>query len=476
MDHMNHNQVIDAEAKSAGRWLGLAVGSLVLAGILSLVLVIGRMPPFDRLVSDPLFFRRCLVVHVDLALVVWFYAFVAALLFALARRGTSSWLSRASVFVSTAGVIAMLLGAGSRGAQPVLANYIPMIDSRIFQVGIVTFGLGVLASFVDGRLLPGAATSGPRASFLVVPDAAEPGLRAAAIAMVIASLTFASSWFGAPQGLTSESLFELANWGGGHVLQLASTCALLSVWLVLTSGVLGRSPITRPVASALFAALVLPWLAAPLLAARGIQDIAGRDGFTLLMRWGLFPVVTVFLVLIVRALVRAGRSGEMSAEKWRDARLLGFYVSASLTVLGFVLGALVRGSNTIVPAHYHASIGAVTAAFMTITYPLLSGLGYGLRPGLLRIARLQPVFYGVGQMVFATGFALAGAHGMARKVYGAEQQGRDVAETIGLVVMGLGGVVAIVAGIGFLFIVISAWRDGRVSRRAARHTLVGARA
>ncbi len=39
------------------------------------------MPPFDRLVSDPLFFKRGLVIHVNLALVAWFYSFIAALLF-----------------------------------------------------------------------------------------------------------------------------------------------------------------------------------------------------------------------------------------------------------------------------------------------------------------------------------------------------------------------------------------------------------
>ncbi len=463
------------EATSARRWLGLAVGSLVLAGLLSLLLVIGRMPPFDALISDPLFFRRCLVVHVDFALVVWFYAFIAGLLSALARPGTSSRISRVAPFISAFGVLLMLLGAGGRGAQPVLANYIAMIDDRAFEAGLVTFGVGVVAGFLDSRLLP--ATTPPTGAYFPLPDAAEPGLRAAAIAILLASLTFAASWLGAPTGLTSETLFELATWGGGHVLQLASAAALLSVWLVLVGGVLGRSPVSRPVASSLFAALILPWLAAPLLAAKGIQDIGARDGFTLLMRWAIFPVIVVFLGLILRSLWRAKQAGELAGDKMRDPRLLGFAVSASLTVLGFVLGALIRGSNTIVPAHYHASIGAVTAAFMTVTYPLLAHLGYPLvRPRLARVARLQPLVYGLGQMVFASGFALAGSHGMARKVYGSEQHGRDFAETAGLVIMGLGGLVAVVAGLSFLYIVITAWRDGRSTHRAATGSLTGARA
>ena len=69
------------------RWCGLAVASLVIAGLLSLAVVVGRLPVLSRLIDDPLLFKRCLVVHVDLALVVWFYAFLAALLALGTRSG-----------------------------------------------------------------------------------------------------------------------------------------------------------------------------------------------------------------------------------------------------------------------------------------------------------------------------------------------------------------------------------------------------
>ena len=63
----------------------------------------------------------------------------------------------------------------------------------------------------------------------------------------------------------------------------------------------------------------------------------------------------------------------------------------------------------------------------------------------------------MGQGVFAIGFALAGAHGMGRKLYGAEQNARSVWQQLGLAVMGFGGLVAIIAGLLFLAIVVSAW-------------------
>ncbi len=437
------------EAATARRFLVLAVGALVAAGVLSLMLLVGRVPPFDALVRDPLFFRRCLVVHVVLALVVWFYAYASALLSTLPRAGTSSLRSRLAPFVAGVGVATVVASAWATGARPILANYVPMIDHLAFEVGVVTFGAGVVLGVVDARLLGGTPTDG---GFLGVPDAAVPGLRATGIALVLAAVTFATSWSLAPAGLAPETLFELANWGGGHVLQLASTCAMLAAWIILLGGPLGRAPLSRGATAALFAALVLPWLAAPLLAARGIQDVEGRTAFTRLMQWGLFPAVLVTLGACAAAVVRA-RIG------LRDARVLGFATSGALSVGGAVLGALVRGSTTTVPAHYHASIGAVTAAFMTLAYPMLAALGHALRtPRARALARIQPVVYGVGQLVFAVGFALAGEHGMARKAYGAEQHVRDGAATAGLVVMGVGGLGAVVGGVLFLVLVVSSLR------------------
>jgi cytochrome c oxidase subunit 1 len=441
------------EAATARGFVAVAVGSLVVAGVLSLMLLAGRVPPFDALVHDPLFFRRSLVVHVVLALVVWFYAFSAAMLATLPRRGESGRLSRVGPLVAAAGVLTMVASAWATGARPVLANYVPMIDHRLFEVGLVAFAAGVLLGVTDRRILGGSPSDG---GFLGAPAAAVVGLRATGVALLLAALTFATSWSVAPRGLAADALFELANWGGGHVLQLASTCAMLSAWIVLLGAPLGRSPVSREYAAGVFGLAVLPWLAAPLLAARGIQDIAARTTFTRLMQFGLMPPILAIMAGCCVTLVRSRAS-------LRDARVLGFAVSAALSLVGFALGALVRGSTTMVPAHYHASIGAVTAAFMTLCYPMLAALGHPLGSARgRRLAQLQPAVYGLGQLVFAVGFALAGAHGMARKVYGAEQQVRDAWATAGLVVMGAGGLAAVAGGVLFLALVVSALRRRHV--------------
>lgn len=441
------------DTEAARRWLVLSVASLVVAGLLALLLVVARLPPFSGWVGDPAFFKRCLVVHVDLSLLVWFCSFIAGQSFLLPRRGPSSRRSRAGVWLAGAGVLLLLLSAGAPGAEPVLTNYVPVVDHWLFGLGLIVFGAGVLIAVTDARLLPPrtllAVASGP----IALPPAAATALRSALLALLLSALTFAASYATPLPGLSPSIAYELLHWGGGHVLQLATSLAMASAWIVLITRATGSSPIGPRAAAVCFAAITLPWLSAPVLALAGAQDAEARRGFTELMRFGIFPGMLWLLLACVRHL-RRSRS-DLSA----DPRLAGFAASAGLTLLGYALGAMIRGSSAIVPAHYHACIGAVTVAFMTVALELAEPLG--LKPPRGRLAeavrRFQPLAFGVGQSVFAIGFALAGAHGAGRKTYGAEQHVRSAGEALGLSVMGAGGVIAVIAGVAFLSYFAAAW-------------------
>jgi hypothetical protein len=403
-----------------------------------------------------MFFRRCLVVHVDLALIVWSYAFIGALYFALPARNVASPVSRiGGVVVATVGVVMIILGAAIPNATPVLANYVPVIDTPVFVSGLAAFAIGLAMTFMDGRLLPGGEGE---TGFLAIPGSARPGIRAAALAVLVALVTFAISRATMAEGLDVRTHHELLFWGAGHVLQFALEAAMLSVWVIVLGGALGKDPVGRNAGAALFAVLVLPILGAPLLAAAGTSSTTYHVGFTRLMRWGIFPVVSAFLVICVRAVVREMRAGR-ARELMRDVRVVGFFASAALAVAGFVVGAMIRGSNTLVPAHYHASVGAVTVSFMTMTYVLLDAFGVPIpTERWKRLAWWQPLLHSGGQLAFVAGFALAGSHGMPRKTYGAEQHVRGAVEYIGMSLMGIGGLVAAAGALLFLAIVFVAWR------------------
>jgi hypothetical protein len=434
---------IEADRRAARAWLALAVGSLVLAGLFAIFVAFARVPPLDRIAGDPLVFRRLLVVHVDLALVVWFYAFLAGLFFIIpgARPNT---ISRHGVAVAFVGVVVLVAGAVVPGAEPLLANYVPLIDHPLFAGGLVLVAAGVALTFLDGRLLPRHEIE---VGWFEAPACARVALRGAAIAFLVALITFGAGLRATPAGLERQTHFELAFWGGGHVLQLANVAGMLAVWLILVGRATDRAPLSRSFATALFALLVLPALAGPLLAARGTARAGTRDGFTWMMELGIFPIVLVVLGACVRTLVRA-RVG------LGDRRVRAFAASATLALVGFALGAAIDGSNTVVPAHYHASIGAVTVAYMGASYLLVP-------VAERRLAAWQPLLFGAGQTVFAVGFAIAGAHGMARKTFGAEQHARTPAQTVGLVVMGVGGLVAVAGGVLFLYVLVKALARAR---------------
>lgn len=447
---------ISEPAPFVRRWLALALGSLLLAGLLSLSVVLGRLPGLSRIIDDPLFFKRCLVVHVDLALVVWFYAFASALA-ALRAPTRSGPAEKFALSAAVLGVLGICAGGLVRGAQPVLANYVPVIDHPLFLGGLALFFLGVLTFALRTVARPAARVSGG------LPDDAAVGVQACGVVLVLAGVTWLSARVALPAGLERHTFFEFSHWGAGHVLQVANVCAMLAVWLWLLDLATVRPLLSARAARRLFAVLVAPHFIMPLLSWRGALHRNYIEGATLLMRWGIFPVVLFTLFLGVRHL-RRHRTATATAPADSLARLAraGFAASAGLTLLGFILGAMIRSSTTLVPAHYHASLGGITASFMAATYLLVKRFARETAPVSAsvadakrwRSARWQLVCFGVGQAVFALGFAIGGAYGLGRKTYAGEQHIRSLGEQIGLGVMGLGGLFAAAGGVWFLVLVL----------------------
>lgn len=337
---------------------------------------------------------------------------------------------------------------------PILSNYVPFIDHPVFAFGFIIF-LGSLAlNYLQPRLWETRATD---SADLIPPDVAS-GIRVCALATLVATITFATSKIATPTGLTPEVFYELVAWGGGHVLQVANVATMLAIWLFLIQRLQKRPVVSPSAASLLFGLLLAPHMLAPLLTLRGTTDSLYHYGSTQLMRWGIFPIASIILILCIRRLVEAMRNGRLPAKFWFDSRFIGFFLSASMTVIGFILGALIRGSNTMIPAHYHASIGAVTVAFMAMGYLLLQTFGKNLNSrGWQKIMPIQLALFGIGQLVFALGFAIGGTYGLSRKAYASEQHVASIGEHVGLAIMSIGGLVAMAGGILFLILTITAW-------------------
>jgi hypothetical protein len=242
---------------------------------------------------------------------------------------------------------------------------------------------------------------------------------------------------------------------------------MLSIWLFLAGSFIGRNILSDRVARVCYALLLAPHLVSPFVAMNGTLTSEYRVISTRLMQFGIFPIVLFILLRCLWALWKCRRENPWL--KFFDGRLIGFLASAALTITGFVLGAMIRGSNTMIPAHYHAAIGAVTVGYMAISYRLLAPAGFSVPSDLFsRLIPWQIACFGFGQVIFAIGFAWGGMHGLGRKAYAAEQHIRTAGEILGLSVMGLGGLIAVTGGLLYLFLMF--WAG---TRRPAEKMIVG---
>ncbi|MEP7301146.1 MAG: cbb3-type cytochrome c oxidase subunit I [Caldimonas sp.] len=439
-----------AQRALARGWLWLALLALIGSGLFSILLVLSRTPGLNRWFDVAAFFRVALVVHVDLSVLVWFVA-LAGLLWSLngsARAIAWGW---AALALSSVGTALMALAPFVAHAEPIMANYIPVLDGPLFMAGLLIFGAG--ACLLVARSL----FTAPRIGIGFDGEGAlRFGLNAAAVSAAVALVAFAASYADVPHTLAGKAYYEILFWGGGHALQFTWTLLMLVGWLWLASACGAKLPLSPRVTLLMFALALAAVFATPVAyLAHDIASVEHRNLLTLAMRFGggvtIVPLGLAVLLGLARTPASVRRASPATAPL-RTALLASVLLFAS----GGVIGIFIAGSNVRIPAHYHGCIVGVTLALMGLVYHLLPRLGYGTPQG--RLATLQPALYGVGQLLHIVGLVWSGGYGVQRKVAGAEQVLRSPGEVAGMALMGLGGAIAIAGGLAFVAVLIRALR------------------
>jgi hypothetical protein len=429
---------------------------------MSLLLALSRTPFIQNLLENPALFKVALVVHVDLSALIWFFACAGLMWSLLANGARNAWDSVALVLM-TAGTV-MISAAPFVGVPvPIMNNYVPVLDHPWFFAGLLAAATGLAIEAV--RYLQGyrRLVGAPLQSTL---DLARLAMALTAGVVLVALLCWAVAWLRMPDGLSGEVFYELLFWGGGHVLQVAWTVMLLLAWVVLISASSGeRALVGQRRLPALLVLAALPAVVAPLLYLYPLDTREHILGFTQFMRWGGLAALPLGLLAFI-ALLRGG-SIVPYGRCLRGAALC----SMGLFAAGGLAGFLIRGSNTMIPAHYHGAIVAVTLGLMGLVYFVLPRIGKPIT--LPRAAHWQPYLYAAGQLLHMSGLAWSGGHGVQRKVAGSAQGLEGLAEFAGMGLMGLGGLVSVAGGVLFLVIVIAALR-GRSARLGATSPAGGA--
>ena len=431
----------DGRARLARGWLVLGLLSLLASGLFALLLVLARTPYLQTLIPWTDFFHTALIVHVDLSVLVWFLAFGGVLwsLNATQRLLPLGW---GALMLAGAGAVGMTLAPFVGEANPLINNYVPVLQQPLFLISLALFGFGIAVLVL--RTLAASPAVGPRTERA---GAQRLGLLAAAITAAVALMALVWSFVVVPGTIAARGYYELLFWGGGHVMQFAYTLLMLVAWLWLASASGVALALSARSATILFALGFLPVLAAPL--AYFFYDVVSPDHiifFTRQMQVGGGLAAAPLALILLYSLLRSPPP-VAAQQPWRAALI----VSVLLFSVGGVIGYLIHGANVTIPAHYHGSIVCVTLAFMGLTYFLLPKLGYA-EPHR-RWAFAQPWIYGGGQLLHITGLAWSGGYGVQRKVAGAAQGLESAERVVAMGLMGLGGLVAIVGGLIFIAVV-----------------------
>jgi len=436
----------DASRKLASGWLWLGIASLVGAGLFAILLVLSRTPYIQDIFPWVDFFHTALVVHVDLSVLLWFMAF-AGVLWSLNSSPRFVGIGWLALVLASVGAAIIVLSPFVAVGKPLMSNYVPVIESTFFFTGLIVFAIGVAVLVLRSLIAVPSADlwRGGEGSIRI-------GFYAASISTVFALIAFGWSYNIIPQGIfESTQYYDLLFWGGGHVLQFTYSLLMLAGWLWLADACGAKTPLTTRLASAFLVLGLLPVFYVPVIYLSFAGDMGVyMEQFTQLMKvGGAFAPVPLGLAV----LYALGAAGSTAATKPQRAALIS---SIILFAIGGGISLMIGDSNTIITAHYHGTGGAISLAFMGLAFHLLPRLGY--REPDLKWATLMPYIYGAGQLLHIIGLLWSGGYGVQRKVAGAAQGLHGFAQTAGMGLMGLGGLIAVIGGIMFLVVVFKAMR------------------
>ncbi len=445
---MSHSYSLHIHAgqnvKLARLWLKLGLLALIFAGLFSILLVLSRTPFIQAHIPWVDFFHTALVVHVDMSVFIWFLAF-AGVLWSLTSRPRMSLLNRTGSVLCFTGTIAIALLPFAGIGEPLMNNYIPVLQHPYFYIALSLIGLGFSLLILHTLLnfLPVLPSDVSRSVINL-------GSLTAALAALATLLAFVWTLLHLADNLNAQGYFEYLFWGSGHVLQFTHTQLMLIGWLCLASASGVHLFIAPRLAWWLLLLGFLPVLVTPFIySTHGIESAELRAAFTRLMQYGGGLAAIPIAILLVAGLLKARPID--AAQKPLRAALIS---SLLLFSTGGIIAMMIKGVNVIIPAHYHGSIVGVTLAFMGMAYYLLPGLGY--RAPSSRLAHWQPYVYGGGQLMHIVGLAWSGGYGVQRKTAGAAQGLDRLPEIIGMGMMGLGGLIAIIGGLLFLVVMLRA--------------------
>lgn len=429
-------------------WCALAVASLAVAGVFALLLALSRTPGVDEGVPWPLaFFGKGLVVHVVFAFVIFFLAVLGVLMHIAAWRAAPSgpriaWAGRVGLVLAVIACVLLFLPAFLDRGEPSLNNYIPAIVDPVYYMGLFVLAAGI--ALPAARLLATPVGRGP--------DGLTMAAIAAAVVFSVALICFGIAYAYLAGERPSHAFNEELFWGGGHMMQFLSTLMMLGAWWALARLTVGEGVIPDGIVKVAIGFLLLFSVPSPILYFVLPPFSADQTQAFSALLWALGPAA---FGVALAGLLGLKRLGGWRSLPWGEPAFLALVLSVVVFGVGGVLGMFIDGTDTRTPAHYHGVIAGVMLAMMGLFFGLfLPLLGRAPKPG--RMIRFLIAGFAGGQTVACLGLFLAGGYGAPRKVAGDAQGLHDIGAIVGMSLNGLGGVIAVIGGVLFIWVTAKA--------------------
>jgi hypothetical protein len=422
---------INPQNRLAKLWLYFAISSLTFAGVFSIIIVFARTPIIKDLLPFHNLFANSLVVHVNFSQLFWMLSISMMLLSSLDK--TNARFSITNFRLALIGAVFIAISPFLPNAQPILNNYIPVINHLFFFIGLAFFFTALLLENIIA-LANSRKYYANSEKWIIFSNSP---------IIIISLLCMILTYRQIPISETGHDFYETLFWGGGHLLQFAYSNLLLIAFLLISPSLGINLKPKQAFIKLCFSLNILIAAIGLLYFTTGDSSLSNYFNFYtkhMIIAGGIIPLI-VFLLLFTTFLKRQTIPKSNFAVK----SCLGF--SLLLFLSGGFIGFLIREINTTVPAHYHGSTVGITIALMGLIYHLLPKFGFNEVKG--RLAKIQPFFYGGGQILHITGLAFSGGYGALRKdptaIY-------DFKVRVWMGLMGMGGLLAMIGGLLFVII------------------------
>jgi|GEM_PF-135383 len=479
------------------KWIRLSLVSLAISGFYSIFIVMLRTPFLSSLFTDKTLFQTALIIHVDLSVLFWMVCFVMMIMTQNLEKKFEDvvYVVQNLLFLS---VFLIFLSPFVGESIPLMNNYVPILHNLFF---IIAIGI-----FFSSFLIVSTITCLHK----------DTGKKNIGILGILTCTSFAISAYKLtlieyPMDL--HGFYEMLFWGGGHILQFiycaGLICALyefakdkienlvpLKVFLILNTVFVIPMPFIQTFFTvdsaeylsmftehmkifggiatiALIFVIVVEWVSVfdsnpysesprkwaawnP-MSLRGAQSATWNPGKYL---WRSHSKLDLTKPSRNNSSSYESKAGFQAADyaaalndesahaslAMTSLQTTSLLLSLLLFLFGGVIALMIDKVNVTIPAHYHGSIVGISIAFMGYIYLIIDKNYAKIN---LKHAKYQLIAYFSGQLMHISALAYSGGYGALRKTPGVEL---PIQAKVAMGFMGMGGLIAIVAGLFFVYI------------------------